>query len=186
MKWTIDRDEKGNFLLAGTDIVISDEENNVVALVPHGLRENLNLITAAPDMLAILKRIAAGEELTGPGDVLSAINATIKKAEETMPTLICKVIYKGSCPPDTFPLDGETRKMRYTFAGYAVVFRANLGRAHCTYLRGVDHNRAMSYAQSEGEAVGAESVEVWEAHAIPCNRTMDWSEETLPTQATKG
>jgi hypothetical protein len=87
---------------------------------------------------------------------------------------------KGSCPPDVFPLDGEPRKMKYSFAGYAVVFRASAGRSHCTYLRGVTYERALSYANSEGIAVGANSVELWEAHAIPASPAVNWSEETLP------
>lgn len=99
-----------------------------------------------------------------------------------MNTTPCTITFKGSCPPDVYPLTGETKKMKYNFAGYAVVFRASGGRAHCTYLRGCSRERAESYAASEGVAVGASSVEVWEAHAIPVHRDMDWNEELLPAK----
>jgi hypothetical protein len=92
----------------------------------------------------------------------------------------CTVTYKGSCPPDVYPLDGEPRKMKYNFAGYAVVFRANHGRSHCTYLRGCSQERALSYAASEGAAIGSQVADVWEVHAIPYNAAIDWKEEGLP------
>jgi hypothetical protein len=69
--------------------------------------------------------------------------------------------------------------MKYNFWGHAVCFHANHGRSHCTYLR-EDRERAMSYADSEGIAVGASTVEVWEVHAIPFAPAVCWSEETLP------
>lgn len=62
-QWAVDRNPDGSFNLAGTDIVISDQEANVVALVPQAAQENLLLITAAPDLLAVLRRIAGGEYL---------------------------------------------------------------------------------------------------------------------------
>jgi len=89
-------------------------------------------------------------------------------------------VYKGSCPPDTFPLDGETYKMSHNFGGYAVVFRGRLGLRHCVYLRNETQERAMSYAASEAENVEAIEAEVWEAHAVPCHKATTWSEEKLP------
>ena len=90
------------------------------------------------------------------------------------------VTYKGSCPPDVFPLDGERRKMRHDFGGYAVVFRTSTGLSHCTYLRGCNRLRAISYATSEGTATGACTADVWEVHGIPYHPSIYWREERLP------
>jgi aromatic ring-cleaving dioxygenase len=88
--------------------------------------------------------------------------------------------FRGSLQPNMHPITMEPAKMNYSFAGHVVIFEASAGRKHATYLRGIGCARAMRYAESEAQAIGAHSASVYEAHAIPTNRSHDWSEEVLP------
>ena len=65
------------------------------------------------------------------------------------------------------------------FTGFAIVFRANLGRSHTVYLREVSLDRAMAYAESEAAAIGAHRAEVWQVASSPRHSRWDWSEERL-------
>lgn len=90
-----------------------------------------------------------------------------------------RALYKGSLPPDQHPITGMLVDMNYSFHGYVVVFYGNLGLRHATYLRGCSQDRAMRYAECEAAAVNC-TAGVWEAHALPSHKALDWSEEGLP------
>ena len=85
LEWTIDLNHRKEPLLAldGKYLVISDQNNDVAALVPKDREDVARMIATAPELLEALKRVAAGEDLTGPDDLLGAINNAIAKAKGT-------------------------------------------------------------------------------------------------------